>query len=224
MSSRTIQSIETKAVEHEQSASSSSSSNVALKAAIDSAELYMQALRLSSDPRERTRLDRKCKELLVKAESIKAKRDGAPIKHKSKSVRPAEMSQPVSARKLTTRENIILLEGSKLNGSVFKPWTQIPSPTEFELHDGEEPYSESRLSLSKDQLKSFNGWKRPAEALGGIRMRVNGDVLPTAPIVALPGKIDLVQDMASDCSVVASLCAGTARAERGHPRVSRLIS
>lgn len=31
--------------------------------------------------------------------------------------------------------------------------------------------------------------------------------------------IDLVQDAATDCSVVASLCAGIARAKRGHPRL-----
>ena len=31
--------------------------------------------------------------------------------------------------------------------------------------------------------------------------------------------VDLVQDVATDCSVVASLCAGTARTERGQARV-----
>lgn len=35
--------------------------------------------------------------------------------------------------------------------------------------------------------------------------------------------IDLVQDAASDCSVVASLCAGVARAERGHDQVRSLV-
>lgn len=32
--------------------------------------------------------------------------------------------------------------------------------------------------------------------------------------------MDLVQDMTSDCSVVASFCAGAARAEAGHTKVS----
>lgn len=32
-------------------------------------------------------------------------------------------------------------------------------------------------------------------------------------------KLDLVQDITSDCSVVASLCAGTARVERGYAKV-----
>ena len=34
--------------------------------------------------------------------------------------------------------------------------------------------------------------------------------------------LDLVQDVTTDCSVVASLCAATARAERGYPRVRTL--
>lgn len=37
-------------------------------------------------------------------------------------------------------------------------------------------------------------------------------------------KIDLVQDITTDCSVVASLCAGTARALKGHGQVSLRLS
>lgn len=40
------------------------------------------------------------------------------------------------------------------------------------------------------------------------------------PIMRRSRAEDLVQDATSDCSVVASLCAGTARAERGHKKVS----
>lgn len=36
---------------------------------------------------------------------------------------------------------------------------------------------------------------------------------------AAQGRVDLVQDVTSDCSVVASLCALTARVERGHSNV-----
>jgi calpain-7 len=36
-------------------------------------------------------------------------------------------------------------------------------------------------------------------------------------------KIDLVQDAATDCSVVASLCAGVARAQRGHAKIMRHV-
>jgi hypothetical protein len=34
-----------------------------------------------------------------------------------------------------------------------------------------------------------------------------------------PGSIDLVQDITTDCSVVASLCASSARSERGYADV-----
>ena len=39
------------------------------------------------------------------------------------------------------------------------------------------------------------------------------------PFMSSLESIDLVQDAATDCSVVTSLCAGIARAERGHDEV-----
>lgn len=42
----------------------------------------------------------------------------------------------------------------------------------------------------------------------------NNDILMNAS-----KDIDLVQDITTDCSVVASLCAGTARAGKGHSKV-----
>jgi calpain-7 len=47
-----------------------------------------------------------------------------------------------------------------------------------------------------------------------------GDRNGLGPVMSTPRSIDLVQDAATDCSVVASLCAGIARAERGHDQVS----
>jgi calpain-7 len=43
------------------------------------------------------------------------------------------------------------------------------------------------------------------------------------PLMSSTRSVDLVQDAASDCSVVASLCAGIARAERGHDQVSIFV-
>lgn len=43
---------------------------------------------------------------------------------------------PVSKRKLTTREEIIILEGAKLNEFVFPPWNRPPAPLEFVVSDG----------------------------------------------------------------------------------------
>ena len=70
----------------------------------------MQALTLSTSRKDRQALDSKCREWLTRAEKLKEQRD----------------------RKLTTREEIILLEGAKLNGFVFPPWVAPPAVDEFE--------------------------------------------------------------------------------------------
>lgn len=58
-------------------------------------------------------------------------------------------------------------------------------------------------------MAAFNGL--------GYNDKAGGIALPTM----LPTeKIDLVQDITTDCSVVASLCAAVARSERGFPKVS----
>jgi calpain-7 len=192
------------------------SGGAALKATIETAELYMQALRLVDGPEDRRRIDAKCKELIKKAESLKSLRDDA---HHGREEMPL-LVPPVSPRKLTTRENIILLEGSKLNNFVFKPWDKEPADAEFRLNPGEEPFLDApELPLSDIQLESFDGWKRPAEALSSVRFPdAAGDNGITMTMINI-SQVDLVQDLTSDCSVVASLCAGTSRVSRGHQKV-----
>lgn len=77
-----------------------------------------------------------------------------------------------------------------------------------------ENFSESTdLELSEAQKETFAGWKRPSEAFGRLSDR-RIEISMTAV-----NNIDLVQDITTDCSVVASLCAGTARALKGHGKV-----
>lgn len=92
----------------------------------------MKALRLA--PTEKRRhLDSKCKELLLRAERIKASADW----HSEARPKAAHLPPPpTSKRKLTTREEIILLEGAKLNGFIFPPWDRPPSPEEFVVGNG----------------------------------------------------------------------------------------
>lgn len=45
---------------------------------------------------------------------------------------PKEPSIRQSKRDMTTREKIILLQGSKLNGHVFTPWKCSPNASEFD--------------------------------------------------------------------------------------------
>ena len=44
-----------------------------------------------------------------------------------------KLREPISHRTLSTREQIILLEGSKLHGFVFPPWKSPPEAGEFQL-------------------------------------------------------------------------------------------
>ena len=61
------------------------------------------------------------------------------------------------------------------------------------------------LRLSVPQKEVFNGWKRPAELIEELgRGSVTPDALklPKTKVV-----MDLVQDITTDCSVIASICA-----------------
>lgn len=201
--------------------------DASLASTINAAELYMKALKLADNASDRKRIDGKCKELLSRAERMKRARPqaGTVTPHDAPSSitqRSSKPGPPMSIRELSTREKIILLEGGKLNGFVFKAWEGPPNPDEFAFNDGDELFlDEPALPLSDLQLDSFAGWKRPQQALASLQVGINGKSEMNMPtMVKGPVNVDLVQDMTSDCSVVASLCAGTARAERGHGKVS----
>lgn len=196
--------------------------DASLASCIRAVELYMKALGLADNASDRKRIDGKCKELLSRAERIKNASTVMPrTAPSSATLRSSNSVPPMSSRDLSTREKIVLLEGAKLNGFVFKAWEGPPSPDEFALSDGEELFTdEPTLPLSDLQLESFAGWKRPREALASLPVGSNGETESNMPTMEKGSvKVDLVQDMTSDCSVVASLCAGTARAERGHGKV-----
>lgn len=63
--------------------------------------------------------------------------------------------------------------------------------------------------LSALQKDVFDGWQRPREIIQSQKA-LTQDLAKTSRVH------DLVQDVITDCSVVASLCAVTARIERGH--------
>lgn len=198
----------------------------------------MNALKIADTAEDKKKLDAKCKELLTKAEQIKQSKSECPIHRDSASndSRPRS-SEPVSTRELSTREQIILLEGAKLNGFVFPPWGTAPVPQEFELIDGDEPYvyvsktfsaligrisnlfrDSPELPLSPLQREIFGGWKRPRDLVSSSNF--TAEYKPTSALtMAANSPVDLVQDVTTDCSVVASLCAAISRAERGYSKV-----
>ena len=75
------------------------------------------------------------------------------------------------------------------------------------------------LKLSNAQAESFAGWKRPHEYFDRLQgPEQDGPGEDGSSMIAV-NEMDLVQDITTDCSVVASLCAGTARAQKGHGKV-----
>lgn len=124
---------------------------------------------------------------------------------------PVYSNKPRPERELTTREKIILLESSKLNGHIFPPWQCPPDSSDFEdpkfTEDGD-------LSLSSAQLAVFAGWQRPADMATS----------EYKPCMGPNEAIDLVQDITTDCSVVASLCAASARLDLGQSDVNLCLS
>lgn len=72
-----------------------------------------------------------------------------------------------------------------------------------------------KFPLSAIQLEVFDAWRRPRELLE------QSHTTPAwCPTMLTHGRVDLVQDVTTDCSVVASLCAATARSERGYTDVT----
>ena len=116
----------------------------------------MKALKVAITSKDRQKLDAKCRELLSLAEQIKSSEGWPPNRSDipaSETVsRPRE---PTSVRTLSNKEEIILLEDSKLNGFVFPPWTAPPDPAEFEVPQSGDlfTYVDNAMSCLGDNLK-----------------------------------------------------------------------
>jgi hypothetical protein len=130
-----------------------------------------------------------------------------------------ELKEPESTRKLPKSEQILLLSASKFNGERFPPWTRETNPQDFAQLAGGAIFQEpTDMSLSKHQKQNLQAWARAPYALPPPSWYSRREGLFPTMIAEKP--IDLVQDAASDCSVVASLCAERARVEKGHQSVS----
>ncbi|KAJ8111713.1 hypothetical protein OPT61_g5757 [Boeremia exigua] len=141
--------------------------------------------------------------------------------HKAPTLSANSIQQPQNpqSRGEQKKEEIILLKASAVNGFKCPPWDKNPAPTDFTPQDGQKLFTDTHdLSLSPYQEQFFHGWVRAADAVPPPSLYPNSrDGI--GPLMSSSRPIDLVQDAASDCSVVASLCAGVARAERGHDQM-----
>ncbi|KAL1956877.1 hypothetical protein VTO42DRAFT_6725 [Malbranchea cinnamomea] len=224
--------IESKALRAESNVSTAATQGKALEAAIEAAEHYMEALKIATSPKEKRKYDTKCKELITIAERIKQLKESrhrhglattpAASSSSNNGIPWSHSREPVSKRSLSNREQIILLENSKLNGAVFPPWSALPEPEQFEQHDSGELYSDSsELPLSIVQRQLFNGWKRPSELTAS--WVDSDDAKPCEPTMLPNEPMDLVQDVTTDCSVVASLCTGRSLDIPGFSKLFSLI-
>ncbi|KAL2356066.1 hypothetical protein BJ546DRAFT_839583 [Cryomyces antarcticus] len=190
----------------------------------------MKALKLATDAGQKSDLSVRARSLLNEAERIKTTRDWRlPVSSGSTVVDPPtpqsaakikRLKEPKSTRELTKTEELLILRASKLNGFQFPPWKKPPDPSEFALQDGEDLFfrDTSEPPLSSLQLEVLDGWKRASDALPPPSWFPGGRS-NLGPTMHFTRRVDLVQDAATDCSVVASLCAGTARGERGHTKI-----
>lgn len=103
-----------------------------MKNAIRAVELYMKAAELASNDDEKSRLRGKCKQLLSRAEEIKKSPQWTP--KKSKTILE-------STRAISKREEIILLESSRLHGFIFPQWKSDPDDSVFVEHSSTAKYT-----------------------------------------------------------------------------------
>src|SRR6201992_745016 len=133
------------------------------------------------------------------------------------------LENPISSRqKLSTKEQILILKGSKFGGNKFPPWSRSPGVKEFEsitdktaLHEpsqkGITPTAKE-LTLSQEHLQHFQGWERAEKAVPPPSLVQEGT---SSPSMISEKPFDLIQDVGVDCSVVASICALIARVDIG---------
>ncbi|OAF58125.1 cysteine protease [Pseudogymnoascus destructans] len=203
--------METRALEAEGRISSSRTKEDALANAISAAECYMKAIKLANNSSERARLKEKGMNILARAEEIEKIEQWQPaISHTGAVITPSEISgMPQSRRQLSTREEVILLEGSKLHGLIFPPWRSEFDGQEFAASNGEVYTDPSKINISNTHADAPGDWRRPEDLLGDELQDASG--IRVQPTMQAAADIDLVQDVTADCSVVASLCAAVAR-------------
>lgn len=128
----------TKQQEHEAKVSQTSGQD-ALNHAIQAAELYMKAVKEAPTAAAKSRLKRKCQDLIALAETLKTPTSGAPNPATASSSKVSKPRNPRQARELPTSEKTILLRSSKLHGNVFPPWDHDPDPAVFRSKKLDEP-------------------------------------------------------------------------------------
>ncbi|KAK2014659.1 PALB protein [Colletotrichum eremochloae] len=192
--------MEAKAI-REEALMARSSGHEALKHAIAAADLYMKAATEATSPADRARLRKKCEGLITHAEQLKSSSRNAPATTtKAMTVITSASNPDCQVRQIPSGERAILLRSSRLHGNIFPPWQSDPDDSTFSLSEGKHVFSDpAEYTMSPRQESILEGWKRPVEHAGEETIGID--------FMASENDCDLVQDVTTDCSVVASLCA-----------------
>ncbi|KAH6890297.1 hypothetical protein B0T10DRAFT_315346 [Thelonectria olida] len=156
----------------------------------------MRAAAKATTKQEATRLRQKCNQLITLAEQLKtAQRAGS-------SSQPPRQHQ--SRQETQPQPDSLLNQSSRLHGNYFPPWTSNPAEDEFVLPPNKVTFADNAvLTLSPKQEATFGGWKTLRE------LYPESDQTDDETFMGSVNGCDLVQDLTTDCSVVASLCAAT---------------
>lgn len=101
----------------------------------------MKAVKEAPTAAEKSRLKRKCQDLIALAETLKLPRSppGPVAASSSSSSKAPKAKGPRQTRELPTSEKTMLLRSSKLHGNVFPPWDNDPDPVVFRSKRLDEP-------------------------------------------------------------------------------------
>lgn len=167
----------------------------------------MKAASATRDSSEKTRFKQKINELILYAERLKKAERAVD----SVSIIEKRLKLPRLVRQLPTSEKNIILRGSKLHGNIFPPWESDPDPQDFL---GTTFVDNAEFPLSEKQHEVFAGWKRPLDLETFSETDITSESVRQG-LVEVDDDYDLVQDITTDCSVVASLCASIKRLRPG---------
>ncbi|CAG8478382.1 9192_t:CDS:10 [Ambispora gerdemannii] len=162
-------------------------------------EHYIKAIKETRDENLKASLTVKVKGLLDRAENIK----GVPMKTvsllnvQSASAESTCSGCSVSDSKLTATEQEILFKTSHINGKIYYPWLETDLQEQFTYN---KPFldPEGTMKLSDKQQANFGAWRRPSE------------LTETPKMIAMISSKNIIQDIVTDCSFVASLCVAAA--------------
>uniref|UniRef100_A0A8H7TSI7 Calpain catalytic domain-containing protein n=1 Tax=Bionectria ochroleuca TaxID=29856 RepID=A0A8H7TSI7_BIOOC len=138
----------------------------------------------------------------------------------------AAASQAVTKADANRLRQKILRHASSLHGNVFPQWNAEPSDEEFESpSNGENYVDDTPFTLSPAQATTFAGWRRPTDVLAPDLDNPHEEPRESLDTLFMNSNKnpDLVQDMTTDCSVVAGLSAAIKILTGKHSVLSSII-